>query len=516
MYPREFARLSPEKAAAIMAETGEAITFGALERNANQGAHVFRSLGLAAGDVVAIFLENNLSYLQIYWAAQRAGLYITPISTRLTPSEAAYIVNDSGSQVLITSADAGAAPRQLIHERLAAMPNVREIFYVGEPLDGARSWQEELDMHSSTPIGDESAGFHMVYSSGTTGRPKGIKLPLVGGAADAPIAIVGRIRENYGVGSQTVYLSPAPMYHTAPLMYSTVVQRCGGTVVIMKHFDPEAFLAAIEKYRVTFTQMVPTMFVRLLKLAPEVRARYDLSSLKKVVHAAAPCPVPVKRQMLDWLGPIIYEYYGASEGSGSTFITPEEWLQKPGSVGRASGSVVHICDDEGRELPCGETGTIYFEGGLDFRYHNDAEKTSDARHRVHRNWTAVGDVGRLDADGYLYLTDRKAFMIISGGVNIYPQEVENVLVMHPKVADAAVFGIPNDDFGEEVKAVVQPMSWSDVGPAFEQELLAYCRAQLSAIKCPRSIDFDPELPRHATGKLYKKVLRDRYWTGRSV
>jgi acyl-CoA synthetase (AMP-forming)/AMP-acid ligase II len=290
-----------------------------------------------------------------------------------------------------------------------------------------------------------------------------------------------------------------------------MVHRAGGTVVMMEHFDPEAFLSAIETYRVTFTQVVPTIFVRLLKLSAETRAAYDLSSLKKVVHAAAPCPVPVKRQMMDWLGPIIHEYYSASEGLGSTYITPEEWLRKPGSVGRASWGVLHICDEDGEELPAGRNGTIYFEGGAEFLYHKDPDKTADACHPLHRTWRTVGDVGYVDEEGYLFLTDRKAFMIISGGVNIYPQEAENIIIMHPKVADAAVFGIPNEEFGEEVKAVVQPLDWNDATPQFADEILRYCRANLSAIKCPRSVDFEKELPRHPTGKLYKKTLRDRYW-----
>ncbi|MET0248092.1 MAG: AMP-binding protein, partial [Sphingobium sp.] len=308
-------------------------------------------------------------------------------------------------------------------------------------------------------------------------------------------------------------LSPAPLYHTAPIVYAVSTQRLGGTVVVLRKFDPEAALAAIERYRVAFTQMVPTMFLRLLRLPDEIRLGHDVSSLKMVVHAAAPCPVEVKRRMIEWLGPIIYEYYGGSEGNGSTFITPQEWLEKPGSVGRANWGTIHICGEDGAELPVGEPGLVYFEGGLDFQYLNDPDKTKDARHPRHAAWSTLGDVGYLDADGYLFLTDRKSFMIISGGVNIYPQETENLLASHPRVADVAVIGVPDPDMGEAVKAVVQPVDWADATPEFAAELIAHCRAHLSAIKCPRSVDFDPALPRHDTGKLYKRLIRDRYWGG---
>ncbi len=281
----------------------------------------------------------------------------------------------------------------------------------------------------------------------------------------------------------------------------------------MRKFDPEAALAAIADYKVTVTQMVPTMFVRMLKLPDAVRLNYDVSSLRHVVHAAAPCPVETKRAMIGWLGPIVQEYYGGSEGNGSTNISAEEWLKKPGSVGRASWGILHICDDAGTELPVGEQGIVYFEGGWDFQYLGDPEKTRDSRHPQHPGWSALGDIGYLDADGYLFLTDRKSYMIISGGVNIYPQEIENLLITHPKVADAAVIGVPHAEFGEEVKAVVQPMDWADATPAFAADLIAHCKAHLSPVKCPRSVDFDPALPRLDNGKLYKRLVKDRYWQG---
>jgi acyl-CoA synthetase (AMP-forming)/AMP-acid ligase II len=387
---------------------------------------------------------------------------------------------------------------------------VQAVISVGEAIAGTMLWSDALAGLPVTAIDDESSGYHMAYSSGSTGRPKGVKLPLSGGPPDAPIAIIDINRRLYGIDADTVYLSPAPLYHTAPLFFSTMVQRLGGEVVVMHEFDAERALAMIERHRVTMTQMVPTMFIRLLKLPATTRERYDLSSLKVVVVSAAPCPAATKKAMIDWLGPIVVEYYSSSEGNGGTFITSDEALRRPGSVGRPFFGRVHICDDEGAEAKTGEIGAVYFEGGLDFAYHNDPEKTREARHPVHSNWTTSGDVGYLDDDGYLFLTDRKAFMIISGGVNIYPQEAENVLATHPKVADVAVFGTPNEEFGEEVKAVVQPADWSDVGPDFEQELIQFCRSHLSAIKCPRSVDFDRALPRHPNGKLYKKGLRDRY------
>jgi acyl-CoA synthetase (AMP-forming)/AMP-acid ligase II len=510
MHPRFHAREKPDKPAVIRAETGEALSYATLEARANQGAHLLRALGIHNGDTIAIWLPNCLAYYEIYWAAQRAGVYITPLSTALTATEAGYILADSGSKLLFTSARVKSAAA-LLQQRRELAPGLVHVLMADQKLEDFDNWESRIVSFPATPIADEQAGFHLVYSSGTTGRPKGIRIPLTGGPATAAHMLAERQRERYGIGEHTVYLSPAPLYHTAPLAVTTAAQRLGATIVLMEKFEPLAALAAIGRYRVTFTQMVPTMFIRLLRLPEEQRMAYDLSSLTHVVHAAAPCPMAVKRQMLDWLGPIIYEYYGGSEGNGSTFITPEEWLQKPGSVGRADWGTLHICDDAGNELPPGEQGDVYFEGGWDFRYLNDEVKTAQARHKQHPGWTTMGDIGFLDGDGYLFLTDRKSFMIISGGVNIYPQEAENLLATHPRVRDAAVIGVPNAEMGEEVKAVVQPMDWADANDTFAQELIDYCRAHLSHIKCPRSVDFLPELPRHETGKLYKRLLRDRYW-----
>ena len=510
MHPRQFAQTAPDRPAIVMASSGVSVSYCELEAVANRGAQLFRSRGIATGDTVAIWLKNCLEYFQIYWAAQRAGLYICPISSQLTAEEAAYIANDSQARLLVTHADIPAAAT-LVRDRAVLVPRIADIFDLGSGLAGLASWEEALAAQPVDRIADESAGFHMVYSSGTTGRPKGIRLPLTGGPADEPHMLAERISGRYGVGEGSIILSPAPLYHTAPLAYGMVAHRLGATLVVMEKFDAEETLRLIERYRVTFMQMVPTMFVRLLALPEAVRSQYDLSSLGKIVHAAAPCPIGIKRQMIEWLGPIIYEYYGGSEGNGSTFITPEEWLERPGSVGRADWGTLHICDEAGGEVAPGVDGLVYFEGGWDFQYLNDPEKTRDARHPAHPEWSTLGDIGHVDADGYLFLTDRQSFMIISGGVNIYPQEAENLLITHPRVADAAVIGVPNSDFGEEVKAVVQPFDPADATPEFAQELIAFCRSNLSPVKCPRSIDFDPALPRLDTGKLYKRLIRDRYW-----
>lgn len=497
-HPRLHAAVDPDRPAVVMTDGSGMLTYGELEERANRGAHLLRALGIERGDGIAYWLPNCPEVFEVYWAGQRAGTYITPIATALTAGEADYIVENSGAKLLVVSA---AIPG------LAGLPR-----RAGVTVLTLEEWHAALANQPGNPISDESPGFHMVYSSGTTGRPKGVRLPLPEGDVTAEHMIAVQIGGRYGLGPADTYLSPAPLYHTAPLAYTTTCHRLGATVVQMPKFDPEGALAAIERHRVTISQMVPTMFNRLLKLPEAVRRRHDLSSLRNLIHAAAPCPVPVKHAMIEWLGPIIFEYYGGSEGNGATGITSEEWLRKPGSVGKASWGTIHICDDAGNELPCGEQGIVYFEGGWDFRYLGDDAKTRDSRNPLHPAWSTLGDVGYLDEDGYLFLTDRKSYMIISGGVNIYPQEVENLLITHPRVADAAVIGVPNPDFGEEVKAVVQPLDPADATPAFAEELLEFCRAQLSSIKCPRSVDFDMALPRLDNGKLYKRLIKERYWS----
>ncbi|MBO9644346.1 MAG: acyl-CoA synthetase [Pseudacidovorax sp.] len=508
-HPRLAALRHPDKAAVIMAGTGAVLSYGALTARANQGAHLLRALGLRPGDHIAVLMENNIRFYEVYWAAMSAGLYFTPISTHLSAAEAAYIVNDCGAAALVSSAAMQTVALQLPD----LCPAVAHCLAVDASFGAFARWEEAAGTRPDTPIADEVGGHNMLYSSGTTGQPKGIKVPFANNPVEAMVPIMATFARTLGFDEDTIYLSPAPLYHAAPLGFSTTVQRMGGTVVVMEKFDPEGFLAAVQRFGVTHTQVVPTMFVRMLKLPTEVRASYDVSSLRCALHAAAPCPVDVKQQMIDWWGPCIVEQYSGSEGSGCTFITSEEWLSHRGSVGRSLLNTIRIVDDEGRVLPPGEPGTIYFEGSRRFTYHNDPGKTEGVFNA--QGWSTLGDVGYLDEEGYLYLTDRKAYMIISGGVNIYPQEAEGVLTLHPKVMDVAVFGVPNAEFGEEVKAVVQPVDMDQAGPALEAELLAFCRSRLAALKCPRSIDFEAQMPRQDNGKLYKRLLRERYWSGRS-
>lgn len=507
MHPGIHAAKNPDKPAYIFAASGETVTYGDLEARSNQGAQLFRSLGLGVGDHIAIMMENHPAFFTLCWAAQRAGLYYTAISYRLQEEEVAYIVEDCEAKVFITTH----AQRDLAG-RLAGRLNVHR-FMLNGTIEGFDSWESAVASQPTTPIADETEGADMLYSSGTTGRPKGIKVPLSGEPLGSAGGLLGLTQALYQMDENVRYLSPAPLYHSAPLRYNMAVMRHGGTSVIMERFDPEEALALIEKHQLTHGQFVPTMFVRMLKLPEADRLRYDVSSLKVAIHAAAPCPVPVKQAMMDWWGPVIHEYYAGTEGNGFCAAGPQEWLAHPGTVGRPLLGAVHICDDDGRELPPGETGTIYFSDGGTFEYHNDPDKTADSQHPSQRGWTTLGDMGYVDEDGFLFLTDRKTFMIISGGVNIYPQEVENLLVTHDKVADVAVFGVPNEEFGEEVKAVVQPISMDLAGPELAEELIAFCRANLAHLKCPRSVDFEAELPRHPTGKLYKRLLRDRYWEG---
>ncbi len=513
MHPSHFARTQPDQPAFVMAGSGISVSYRELEQRSNQVAHLLRKLGLKAGDHIAILLENHPRFFEICFGAHRAGLIYTAMSTRLTVSEAAYIVENCEAKLLITSyAMRGLAQELLPH---TAALGARLMLDGAEP--GYRAFEAAIAACPITPIADETAGGDMLYSSGTTGRPKGVFVPPEFPGIDAPNPLITICAKLFGMDTATVYLSPAPLYHAAPLRFSMTAIRLGGTCVVMEQFDAEDYLHQVERHQVTHTQLVPTMFVRMLKLAPEVRTRFSLSTLKIAIHAAAPCPVPVKQQMIGWWGPVLWEYYAGTEGNGMTMVNSQDWLTHAGTVGRAVIGQLRICDDAGVQVANGTPGTIYFAEGRPYSYHNDPEKTASSRNA--QGWTTLGDVGYQDDEGYLYLTDRKAHMIISGGVNIYPQEAENLLITHPKVLDCAVIGVPNEDFGEEVKAVVQPRDMRDVaGPLakeLEAELIAFCRESLSPVKCPRSIDFEAELPRHPTGKLYKRLLRDRYWAGRA-
>jgi long-chain acyl-CoA synthetase len=505
MHPSHHARTHPSKPAYIMAGTGETVTYGELEARSNQGAHLFRSIGLGVGDAIAIFLENHPRYFEVLWAAQRAGLRFTCISSKLTAGEVEYIVKDCGAKAFITSpalAAVGDAVAPLI-------PGVK-LYMVGEAHAPFESFEAARAAFPETPIADESAGQAMLYSSGTTGRPKGVKRAIVADTAiDTPSPLTGLGQMLYGWTPDSLYLCPAPIYHAAPLGFTMAMMGLGGTVVVMEHFDPEEALRLIEKYKITTAQWVPTHFVRMLKLPEETRAKYDISSLTGVFHAAAPCPVPVKEAMIQWWGPIINEYYAGTEGNGFTAINSTEWLAHKGSVGKGLTAQVMICGEDGEPLPPRTEGMVYFAGGGQFEYHGDPQKTRESTNQ--HGWTTLGDVGWVDEEGYLYLTDRKSFMIISGGVNIYPQEVENLLVTHPKVADVAVVGAPHEEMGEQVVAVIQPAPGQTASEDLAAELMAFARANLSHVKSPRRIDFMDELPRHPTGKLYKRLIRDAYW-----
>jgi long-chain acyl-CoA synthetase len=507
MQIRDTAVATPDKPAIIMYPSGTVVTFGELEARANRLAHLFRAAGLVEGDAVAIIMENNEHMHAVMWAARRAGLYYVPINTHLTAAEAAYIIDNSAAKAIVGSDALRATLAELGAELPKGLPGV--LLIVDGELAGWQRYPECVADQPDTPIADEIEGDLLQYSSGTTGRPKGIKrdLPHVPPAESPGLmsALIG-----FWMNPDAVYLSPAPLYHTAPSVWSMQTQAGGITTVILEKFDAEGALEAIQKHRVTHGQFVPVMFTRMLKLPAEVRNSYDVSSLQRVMHAAAPCPVEIKKQMIDWWGPIVDEYYASSEAIGSTLITAEDWLTHPGSVGKSMMSALHILDEDGNELPPGQPGEIYFEGGLDFEYLNDAAKTASSRDS--HGWKTVGDIGYLDEDGYLYLTDRRHHMIISGGVNIYPQEAENILVTHPKVMDAAVFGIPDDEMGQRVKGVVQTVDPADATDEFAEELQGWLRDRLSHYKCPRTISFEAELPRTDTGKLYKQSLIEKYST----
>ncbi|HEX4598321.1 MAG TPA: AMP-binding protein [Burkholderiaceae bacterium] len=496
-----------DQAALIMGASGVVLRYGTLVERSRRIARLLRAAGLAPGEALAVALENRPEFLELAWAAHRIGLYFVPVDWHLLPDEAAYIVADCGAQAFaasdrLTRIDELAA-------RLQARPRLRLQVSGAEPWPGFVSYEAHLARHSGEPLEDELDGQPMLYSSGTTGRPKGVKRPLGGSAFGATTWTETLMQRHFGVDRNSVFLVAGPLYHAAPLVWSMSAQRLGATLVVMERFDPEAALQLIERHRVTHALMVPTHFVRMLKLDQSRRALFDLSSLRAVVHASAPCPIEVKERMLAWLGPIVHEFYSCTEGVGFAMIGPDEWRAHRGSVGRPLGCKIAILDHDGNELPPGEAGLVYFEGSGKFVYYNDPDKSAavfDAAGRA-----TVGDIGYLDADGYLYLTDRASQMIISGGVNIYPQEAENVLALHPEIVDVAVLGVPNEEFGEEVKAVVVPVEASRAGPELASRLVDYGRSRLAHYKCPPSVDFVDQLPRLASGKLAKRLLRNRYW-----
>ena len=507
MYPGIHALTTPDKPALIMAATGKQVAYAALEDRSLRIANWLRSQGLKRGDVIALLADNDARTFDVYWAAQRCGLYLTAIDVHLKRDEVRYILENSGARALFlgdTGADlAGAwdALPQLVH-RVSFEEGVTDFL----PLEAL------IASASSVRPAHEPRGSDMLYSSGTTGRPKGVCPPLperdISQPGDTVVAMFGG---HFGLNNETVYLSPAPLYHAAPLRTCAAVQALGGTTIIMEKFDAETSLALIDRYRVNASQWVPTMFVRMLKLPEEIRAKYDVRSLQVAIHAAAPCPVDVKHEMMRWWGPILFEYYSCTELNGMTIIRPEEWLQKPGSVGKAVLGVIHICDEAGEALSTGQNGLVYFERDvIPFEYHGDEEKTRSTQHPKNPMWTSVGDIGHVDDDGFLFLTDRKAFMIISGGLNIYPQEVENALALHPAISDIAVIGVPDHEMGEQVKAVVTLAPGHSGSPELARQIIDFAKSKVASYKAPRSVDFVETLPRTPTGKLLKGELRKAY------
>ncbi|GAA4876572.1 acyl-CoA synthetase [Ferrimonas pelagia] len=508
LHPCTYASSTPDKPAIIMAGSGEQLTFAQLEDVSNRGAQLLRSLGLENGDHIAVMAENSLEYLAVSWAALRSGLYFTPVPIGLTAEEAAYMIDDCDAKAFVVSAKVAA--KLSIDGLKLSCPG----FSVGGDVAGLRRFETERDAMPAQRIDDECEGLNMMYSSGTTGKPKGISRPFMPGPlgeGNSAAGFPGMQQQMFRASSAATYLAPAPLYHAAPLYWLQAYTRLGATVVVMESFEAEAALAAIDQYQITHSQWVPTMFIKMLKLDDTVRSKYRLDSLQVAVHAAAPCPIPVKQQMIDWWGPKIFEYYTGSEGNGMTFITPQEWLANPGSVGRPIVGELHIVDDEsGQELPADQAGTIYFASPYPFAYHKAPEKTASVT--LKNGWSTLGDVGYVNEQGYLFLTDRKSNMIISGGVNIYPQETENALIMHPAVADVAVIGVPDEEFGESVKAVVQLQPDWEGDADLAVELIAFCKDQIAKLKCPKSVDFVAELPRSDTGKLIKRKLKARYWS----
>ena len=489
--PLHWGEVHSDKPAWIFVGAGQAYTvdYQTLAVNAIKGSRFLRRLGLAVGDGLAVLSPNHPHSPAVHWAAQLAGLYYTPVSVQFQRGEVRDILDDCDARALVL--------HESQREKVADAPQAIRL-----DID---CWLDLIAPEPEILPADAAEGAEMLYSSGTTGVPKGVLASRPGAPLNTVSELFQRRVHLHGIDSNTVYLSTAPLYHSAPLRYNNMVQRCGGTSVIMARFDAAASLALIERHRITHSQWVPTMFVRLLRLPEAERHGSDLSSHRCAIHAAAPCPPEIKRQMLDWWGPILHEYYSGTEGNGQTAIGPEEWLRHPGSVGRPILGDVHVVDEQGHLLPPGKPGRVYFSGGPRFEYYKDPVKTAAAYDR--RGWSTLGDIGHLDAEGYLYLTDRESHMIISGGVNIYPREVEDVLLTHPAVRDAAVFGIPHEEFGEEVKAAVELVEGRTVSAA---ALIAHCRDRLAHLKCPRSIDFHESLPRHQTGKLYKDVLKRPY------
>lgn len=504
MYPGHFITSTPDKAAAIMSETGETLSFRELDETSIRLSRALRALGVQRGDNVALVAENSLRYWEVYWAALRSGLYLTAVNNKLTAGEIGYIMDDCDAKLVISSVGLSG----VVRDAAAHAPAIRSRLVFGGDADGFESYEQVIAAQPLERLEDERRGTDMLYSSGTTGRPKGVKPPLPTLRIDEPGDLYTKVfGGTFGFDDQTRYLSTAPMYHAAPLRIGGIVQALGGTVVMMGKFDALRSLELIQEHRITHSQWVPTMFARMLKLPEEQRLAFDHSHLVCAVHAASPCPPEVKQKMMDWWGPVLWEYYSSTEANGITMVSPQQWLAKPGTVGVAALGTIHICDEDGRELPVGETGVVYFEREqLPFRYHKDDAKTAAAQHPEHPTWTTTGDMGRVDEDGALFLTDRQAFMIVSGGVNIYPQEIESAYALHPAIADLAVVGVPDEEMGQRLRAFVQLQPGVAAGDGLRDELIAFGRERLAGFKVPREYEFVDLLPRTDTGKMLKRHI----------
>ncbi|MDZ7881441.1 MAG: acyl-CoA synthetase [Mycobacterium sp.] len=503
MYPGHWATVKPDHPAVIMAATGDSVTYAELDRRSRALAGFFHSRGLQRGDHIAILLDNDSRYFEMLWAGLRSGLYVTPVNWHLKSTEIAYIIEDCEAKVVLTSAH----HRELVTEiPWETLTQVKTKLMAGGTGDGFESYESALE-YDGDPI-DESSGAAMLYTSGTTGRPKGVLRPLPETApSDMDLSSYG-LAMLFGIDEDARYLSPAPQYHAAPLNFTTAAHRVGATVVLMDRFDARNALQAIETHQVTHSQWVPTMFVRLLGLPEAERGAFDISSHRAALHAGAPCPPQIKRQMIDWWGTILVEYYGGTDAGGFTMIDSAQWLAHPGSVGTSLTGPIHIIDEAADQaLPPGQIGTVYFSGDPGFEYKGDPDKTKRSRRG---DMSTMGDIGYVDGEGFLYLTDRKEFTIITGGVNVYPREAEDVLILHPAVQDVAVFGVPHPEFGEEVKAAVQLIENFTPTDDLAEELIAFCREHLAKFKCPRTVDFLEALPRTPAGKLRKSELRDQY------
>jgi len=498
-----FAQETPGRPAVITGATGATMTYGELDRRSRKLSRYLNSRGIARGDHIAVMMDNCADYFMVCWAAQRLGLTYTPINWHLAGNESAYIIENCGARALVVSENTSGVA-QAISDHLQG---VGVALTTGAQFGRFENIDRILDGAPDGPDVGLYEGRIMFYSSGTTGRPKGIahKVDEIAWGQLTPLAAY--MRYAYAMGGDTVYLVPAPLYHAAALAWSMLVLRAGGTVVVMEKFDPLDAVRLIEAHRVTHAQFVPTMFVRMLRLSEQERRKYDLSSLKFVIHAAAPCAPQVKQQMIAWLGPIVHEYYAGSEGNGLTAADSATWSAHPGTVGKPVFGQVHIVGEDGRVLPPGEDGVVYFSGGTDFEYYKDPEKTASVHHAG--GWTTLGDIGHLDAEGFLYLSDRRTDLILSGGVNIYPKEIEDALIQHPAVQDVAVIGLPNEEFGQEVKAVVELHTGIDGSAELAAEMIAFCHSLIAGFKCPKSVDF-ATLPRLPNGKMLKREIRERY------